>query len=219
MKDFKIYQIILQVMEILRASFFTIVFFLSYILCNFISYKVSAQDLINESTAPVEVHEKKTSSVSFPKNIYIPSKPNSEDQEAGNELSSSTSYMLFVPRDEINDPSFKKALVYELPPTCREAKTEMNEVFHHTEGTENLDILVYNSSDVSQADKIKKYDKVSVPWDPSYDPTEGQETKDARFQDLIRVLNPECLPARYRFVYVGSKRYNEIRYGLKAFEQ
>lgn len=219
MKGFKIYQIIFQVMEILRASFFKIIFFLSYLLSSFLSYDAYAQDLINESTAPVEVHEKKTSSVSFPKNTYITSKANTEDQEAGNELSSSTSYMLFVPRDEINDPSFKKALVYELPPVCRESKTVMDEVFHHTEGTENLDILVYNSSDASQADRVKKYNKVSVPWDPSYDPTEGQETKDARFQDLIRVLNPECLPARYRFVYVGSKRYNEMRYGLKAFEQ
>lgn len=210
MKGIKKSQSILRQMANLHIKLFIVIFF-------FVS-PVYAQDFLHESTAPVAVHEKKTSAVSFPTQRYIPAAVSDKDQEVSASLSSTTSYILFIPREQSEDPYFKKALQYTLPITCKDSKVEMQEVFHHTEGTDALDILIYNAKDTSQSAAAARFSKIRIPWDPSYDPSEGQETSDARFQDLIRILDPECLPARFKFVYVGSKRYNEIKYGSKAFE-
>ena len=173
---------------------------------------VNAQDLINQNTAPIALHEKKTSAVSFP----VESKVSGQKPEEV--LSSKVAYITFVPKDEIDSKEFEKALRYYIPSKCTESKLVMEEVYHDTEGSEKLDIVIFDGRDSEQKRKASQVKTPTVPWDPTYDTTAGYETIDAKLQDLARALNPECLPAKFHFLYVGSKRYNEIRYGDKVWE-
>ncbi|HMO16597.1 MAG TPA: hypothetical protein PKA63_02215 [Oligoflexia bacterium] len=174
---------------------------------------VQAQDYLFESTAPVASHKRKSSGVNFPTSEILSKNPTEQDFK---KLTLSILYQPSV-MDELSKVD-KEALQYEALDSCKKDEVELDEVFHHTEGSEAIDILVYDPRYKEEINNAKKFKGVSVPWDPLYDPSMGSDTVDARMQDLARAMNPECLPARFRFVYLGSKRYQEIRYGKKAWE-
>lgn len=178
-----------------------------------------SQNLLYENVAPVAAHERRVSSHVFPKSGATLSSNSLDSKGSQNVLSQVISYVVFTPSDPETYEKDKAAILYSMPDKCTESKVVMDEVFHHTEGSEKLDLLIYDMRDPEQVRKAKNFNTATTPWDPTYDMSAGYETIDAKMQDLARVMAPNCLPARYRFVYVGSKRYNEIRYGDKAWER
>lgn len=196
-----------------------IIFLLSLVIL-FEASPLNAQDYLYENSAPVEVHKRKSSPVSFPRTTFNQqiSKGKEIDFSA---LSKSFVLSLFYQPDINQELSKidKEALQYSTLDSCRESEVDMKEVFYHTPGTEALDVLVYDPRSSKHLSQIRKYKGVKVAWDPLYDPSMGSETADARLQDIIRVISPKCLPVRYRFVYIGSKRYRELKYGDKAWEE
>lgn len=169
-----------------------------------------AADYLFSNTAPIAVHKKKNSSVSFPKEII------KKDSNAQNRIYGIVFYPQLSEKEAKID---KEAMSYNALPLCKEHIVKIEEVFHNTEGSEEIDILIYDPRYSSQIKKAKNYKNVSVAWNPLYDFSEGTESVDGFYQELSRVMNPDCLPARFRFVYIGSRRYQEIRYGNKAWEE
>ncbi len=174
--------------------------FIVLIAAQFFLGNLWAQDLLFENTVPVGAHKIKVSSVAF-------------DKGRGN-----SAYILFTPKDSALSDEDRAALIYSVPDNCTKNIIVMDEVFHHTEGSEALDLTIYNSDEDGQVDQAKKVRTAKVSWDPTYDISAGYDNVDAKMQDLARAMNPICLPARYRFVYVGSQRYREVRYGDKAWD-
>jgi len=169
-----------------------------------------AQDYLFESDLDIASHKRKSSHVSFQSGSSSP-----EDFQKNPVIG-----YLFKPG--ANDP-YKgiddQILLYQSLPKCTEGKVELDEVFHHSEGSEAIDFIVYDYKDSSQANKANSQSRVTIPWDPHYDPSAGHMTIDAKMQDLARVMAPECLPSSFRYIYSGSKRYREAKTGEKAWEK
>ncbi len=177
---------------------------------------VFAIDYLFENSAPVAQHNKKRSSVTFPVSSETPLK--NKNPESG--LQEMVMGVFFVPLGTTEEQKIdKEALGYNAIERCSKSSVELDEVYHDTPGSEALNLVIYDPRYSSENRKAGKYDGVAVPWDPLYDVSAGSLTVDAQMQDLARVLAPDCLPARFRFVYIGSKRYQEIRYGEKAWEK
>lgn len=168
-----------------------------------------AQDYLLEDTAEIASHKRKSSHVNFQKN-----------KDASSDFSKATIIgYLFKPG--ANDPYRgidDQILNYQGLSKCTESKVILDEVFHHTEGSEAIDFILYDYKDSSQVSKTKGQKRAIIPWDPNYDPGAGHMTVDARLQDLARTMNPQCLPSSFRFIYSGSKRYLETKTGDKAWE-
>ena len=191
--------------------------YLTFSILIFMSFSSSAEgvDYLFENTAPIASHNRKKSAVVFPRSSSQIYNEDAHDSYVDNTVMGIL-YMPFSSEDESID---KEALNYISIEPCKESEVKLDEVYHHTPGSEALDVLVYDPRFRSELRNAQRYSGVSVPWDPLYGASLGSETIDARMQDLARVLNPDCLPARFRFVYIGSKRYQEIRYGKKAWEK
>lgn len=102
-------------------------------------------------------------------------------------------------------------------PRCSESKIILDEVFEHTEYSEKLDILYYDPDDSEQVKQARSYAGNLVPFTRFlYLNPETQSTD--FFQSFARMINISCLPTRFRFTYVGNKRYAEFRLGAKAWE-
>lgn len=215
MKDIVVFQIILQGREILntRFKYFTA-------LCLLIApLRLLAQDLLFDS-ANIAMHKRKVSSHNF--SISSPASNSIisfDDVKIKNPFSKKMAIIVFAPKDPGLSKQIEKSLLYSIPNLCSESRVVLDEVYHHTEGSEKLDLLIYNPSDSAQAKKAREMRNIPLaPWDPTYDPSAGYDSVDAKIQDLARVMNPSCLPARIKFIYVGSKRYKETRYGEKVWE-
>lgn len=181
-----------------------------------------ATDYLFSNTAPVAVHKKRTSRHTFPRSPAIPSSASKKiTMEESMSLYESLSFaIVFHARISENEAEIdKEALAYHAIDSCKESKIELDEVFHHTDGSEAFDILIYDPRFTEQRQQAAKYKNVKVAWDPLYDMSMNSDTVDAHFQEMARVMTPDCLPARFRFLYIGSKRYQEIRYGQKAWEK
>jgi hypothetical protein len=164
-----------------------------------------SQDYLFESDAEIASHKRQASSYTF--------------QRGNNNPNSPVIGYLFKPGE--NDP-YKgiddKILVYHGLPLCDESKVGLDEVFHHSEGSEAIDFIVYDYRDPKQAKLAASQKRTTIPWDPNYDPSAGHMTVDAKLQDLARVMAPECLPTSFKYIYSGSKRYREAKTGTKAWE-
>jgi hypothetical protein len=180
--------------------------FLIIILLIGYSAAVDATDYLFENTAPVEVHKKKNSRYTF-----------SSDHKAAESIVESESFaILYMPQVQSGRID-KEALAFQSISPCMTDEVKLDEVFHHTDGTDNFDVLIYDPRFLQEKKRAKNYSGVKVPWDPLFDATDNDGSEEGFFQDLARLLKPECLPARFRFVYIGSKRYMEIRYGKKVW--
>ena len=172
----------------------------------FLTTTCLAQDYLLDSDLTIASHKRKSSPVSF--------------QKANAENKSTVIGYIFRPGD--HDP-YKgmddKILIYNGLPECKESKVDLEEVFQHSEGSEAIDFILYDYKSSAQSKKAQDQSRVTVPWDPSYDPSAGYMTVDAKMQDLARVMAPECLPTSFRYIYVGSKRYREAKTGDKAWEK
>ncbi len=160
-----------------------------------------------ENLGNIALHEKRSTSINFP---LTSEKQTTENLNIG---------IIFKPgaNDPYPDLDDKVENFIALP-KCITAKTELDEVFHDTPGSESLDTIIYDPR-IMKEQKLASSQKVAtIPWDPNYDTSAGHESADAKLQDLARVLNPRCLPARFSFTYSGSKRYQKIQYGDKAWE-
>ncbi len=181
------------------------------VLLSFLSItNVLAQDYLFDTDLEIASHKRKASSVNFSTSSGTTPEEIQKNTVIG---------YLFKPGD--NDPyegMDEMIMLYHNLPTCSEDKVILNEVFHHTEGSEAIDFIVYNYQDSSQSKLAKSQERVVVPWDPNYDPSAGYTSMDAQFQDLARVMSPDCLPTSFRYIYSGSKRYREARTGSKAWE-
>jgi hypothetical protein len=177
---------------------------------------VGAVDYLFEHTAPVAQHNRKKSPVVFP----LSGTATARADELESQMEKMVFGVFFIPPvTQEQSKVDKEALTYHAIDACRKDEVELDEVYHDTPGSEAVDLVIYDPRYRSEINSARKYSGVSVPWDPLYDISSESQSIDAHMQDLARVLSPDCLPARFRFVYIGSKRYQEIRYGKKAWEK
>jgi len=119
-----------------------------------------------------------------------------------------------------NDEDLSKyVLSYDALPKCERSDVLLIPVGGETPGTETHDVIYYDSDDVHQSAKAKEYqgDTPVIAYEAAFavDPQTGSVDKSQQF---ARFLGIPCLPARFHFVYVGSKRYAEYRIGEEAWK-
>lgn len=109
-------------------------------------------------------------------------------------------------------------LQYEELPACAEAQVRLAEVHYNTPGTENDDILFYSSKDAAQAAHAARYKNRKAAYKAALiaDSQTGVPDED---QVFARFIGVRCLPTRFRFVFIGSKRYAELRSGDDAWQE
>ena len=115
-------------------------------------------------------------------------------------------------------PSSDDALLhYEELPKCKKSEVELEEVFQDSAGSEGLDVLYYTPTDLEQAQKASSYPRAIAAYQPALvkDPQTGKADP---VQEFARIIQVKCLPTRFHFVYLGSKRYIEIRTGDRAWD-
>ena len=159
----------------------------------------NAQEFLLDADVPIAEHNRRTSS-----HQLLPQ--NSKEQELAWAISFRAS--IFEPPDE----NQRAALNYRHIPLCSEARTDVEPVYQDTPGSEYLDLVIYSAEDSVQNSQAQAHQGKTLAYDPLLKPDPRTGRVDP-LQEFGRMLNPECLPMRFRFVYVGSKRYQEIRYG------
>ena len=103
-------------------------------------------------------------------------------------------------------------------PNCTEPKVRLEEVFDHSKESDQLDMLYYNPYQPEQNRRANEWPGNVT----SYEPRLYMETETRRpdfWQDFARLVKLSCLPTRFRFTYVGSRRYREFREGERAWEE
>ena len=158
-----------------------------------------AQEFLIDADVPIAEHNRRSSA-----NLLL--SQNSKEQDLAWAISFRAS--IFEPPDE----NQRAALNYQHVPLCTEARTHIEPVYQDTPGSEYLDLVIYSAEDSIQRNQAQAHQGKTLAYDPLLkpDPLTGRVNP---LQEFGRMLNPECLPMRFRFVYVGSKRYQEIRYG------
>lgn len=103
---------------------------------------------------------------------------------------------------------------------CAKSQVRMIETRHYTPGTEQLDILYYDEKDETTREAAAKYSGKKIVYLEKIpiNPENPDEIDD--WQLLARRLKLRCLPTRFHFIEVGSRRYMEFREGAdEAFKE
>jgi hypothetical protein len=120
---------------------------------------------------------------------------------------------------ETNEAKTGKVIVDNRPlPRCQKPDVRLIEVHFHSPGTDQLDVLYYEQGNENDREKVARYKdrKIEYPVQITVDRT-TLEVDD--WQLFSRRLDLHCLPTRFRFVFVGSRRYKEYREGDRAFDE
>lgn len=120
-------------------------------------------------------------------------------------------------KDKLTGPHKHVLLSHEELPACEKSGRRLHEVSDHTPGSEKLDVLYYRGDDPGQQKKAEAYEGLKSVYDPNLWIRTDTNRPDV-WQLLARSAKIECLPTRFHFVYIGSKRYMEFREGEAAFE-
>lgn len=103
-------------------------------------------------------------------------------------------------------------------PNCTEAKIRLEEVFNHSEESDKFDMLFYNPYSPEQNRRANEWPGNVTGYEPKLY-MEKEERRPDFWQDFARLVKLSCLPTRFRFTYVGSRRYREFREGERAWEE
>lgn len=112
----------------------------------------------------------------------------------------------------------EQLLHYEELPNCSESKTSLEEVFQLTPGSDAFDVLYYSADDKEQRKKARGYFAYAVAYNSALIADPDTNIPD-QIQEFARFIGIECLPTRFRFTFIGSRRYMEFRTGDKAWEK
>jgi hypothetical protein len=117
-------------------------------------------------------------------------------------------------------PSAEEARVvdYEALPQCRESKVTLYELQTAAESFgKNQDIIYYNEKDRNQVSLAKNFPGIAVAYQAAL--IRDPQTNDLPLaQVFARFIRVQCLPTRFRFSEIGSKRYAEFRTGSEAWK-
>lgn len=106
---------------------------------------------------------------------------------------------------------------YDILPECTARTVSRDEVYSNTYGTDLLDIVYYDGQENDQSAKAERWPGVAVPFLQGAAANPYVSTD--RIQWFARIIGLRCLPTRFHFVNVESKRYIELREGDAAWEQ
>lgn len=101
---------------------------------------------------------------------------------------------------------------------CMDSGAKLREVHHHTPGSDQYDVLFFDAANETQAARAARYSKRAIAYQPALinDPAAGGPDQ---WQVIARMAQIPCLPARFHFTYIDSKRFISIRTGEKAWEE
>jgi hypothetical protein len=116
--------------------------------------EVSASDYLFTYPAPVARHKKKNSRFVF----SLPDKhtSNANDSENITDMKIGILYKAESLEGKID----KEALAYHSIDACQIDEVKIDEIFHHTEGTDNFDLLIYDSRLFDQRKKAERYNNI-----------------------------------------------------------
>lgn len=116
------------------------------------------------------------------------------------------------------DPAAARLIGYHPLPRCEISEVQLQEIRHHTSGSEFYDVLYFNETDEKQAANAADYRKKAVAYRAALidEPKKGGPDQ---WQVLARMVQIPCLPARFHFAYIGGKRYVSIRTGEHAWKE
>lgn len=103
-------------------------------------------------------------------------------------------------------------------PNCTEPKVRLEEVFDHSEESDRFDMLFYNPYQPEQLQRANEWPGNVTGYEPKLY-LETEERRPDFWQDFARLVKLSCLPTRFRFTYVGSRRYREFREGARAWDE
>lgn len=106
---------------------------------------------------------------------------------------------------------------YHELPDCRAETTQLVPVFQSTPGTDEFDVVYFNSKEAAELDQARRYRGRALPYLPALvrDPETGSPE---HWQVFARFVQIRCLPTRFRFVTIGASRYIEYRMGKSAWK-
>ena len=115
------------------------------------------------------------------------------------------------------DLAFETRLVSVDPlPNCTKPQVRLEEVFDHSNDSDQFDMLYYNYSDKEQSRRANEWPGNVTGYEPKLYLDEEHRQPDF-WQNFARVIRISCLPTRFRFTYIGSRRYREFREGERAW--
>lgn len=124
-----------------------------------------------------------------------------------------------TPKARTDSPmgEFEKVLLRQRDvPPCTKPNVRLEEVHDFTPGSEKLDVMFYEKKNSEQQARANAWTSTKVAYDPLLF-TRKDTGKPDFWQFFAHRLELECLPTRFRFVNIGSKRYMEFREGEKAW--
>ncbi len=101
-------------------------------------------------------------------------------------------------------------------PICAKPNVRLEEVHDFTPGSERLDAVFYDKKNSEQQAQAKAWSGIKVAYEPLLF-TRKDTGKPDFWQFFAHRLELECLPTRFRFVNIASKRYMEFREGERAW--
>ena len=94
------------------------------------------------------------------------------------------------------------------------------EVFHHTTGSDKIDVLYFDSTSQRDLQNLKYYKRGAIAYtDSKSTPDKEDFSKDMGFWGIFaRKIGVRCLPTRAHFVLDGEKRFLELVEGEDAWK-
>ena len=170
---------------------------------------VVAQEYLGSKSIPVATHQKRPS-----RNTFTAETSGQRSFKTG-----TTAWgTLFSPNAEARKKLDTGRMISYLDlPACEESKVELKQVYKETSLAKAFDVVFYSGESSAQRAKAKKHGSRTVKYSPALIARKDSGEPDL-WQQFARFVSIECLPTRYRFVTIGSKRYEEYRTGDKAWE-
>lgn len=113
----------------------------------------------------------------------------------------------------------KTSLVhYEKLPDCTKSDVRLEQIYQYSTLTDVFDVVYYSDENPTQVRKAKKLTTPVVAYQPALVRDENTGLTDT-LQTYARFLQIRCLPTRFRYVDIGSKRYREFRTGDAVWEE
>jgi hypothetical protein len=175
------------------------------ILALFIATQASAQEYFDDPTVQVARHDKRKS------NVKLPRGSDSAPLEYWG--------LLFEqPWAERIDRHKTSLVHYEKLPNCEKSDVRLEQIYQYSTLTDVFDVVYYSEADPGQVRRAKKLNTPSVAYQAALVRDEETGLTDT-LQTYARFLQIRCLPTRFRYVDIGSKRYREFRTGAAVWEE
>ena len=139
-----------------------------------------------------------------------------EEDSANNPLASNLAVTYRIESSALNQSLADVIVSTDELPKCSEDKVELVEVEQYSPGSERFDFVYFNAEDSAQLAKANSHEGKVVAYNKHLlrDPNTKQPDE---IQGFARLIGINCLPTRFRFIYVGNQRYAEFRQGAEAW--